>query len=89
MQIQFTGQNIDITPALREYTTEKFKRVIRHCDKIISINVIFIVDKLTQIAEANLHIPGADLHAKAESDNMYKSILNLVEKLIRQLEKHK
>lgn len=89
MQINFTGHRLEITPALREYTISKFDKLQRHFDKITSINVIFDVEKLRQKAEATLFVSKGELHASSESENMYASIDALVEKLDRQLIKHK
>jgi putative sigma-54 modulation protein len=88
-QIQFTGHNIEITSPIRDYVSKKFKKFKRHVDSITSIHVILNVDKLRQIAEAKLHIPGAEIYAQTESDDMYKAIDILVDKLVRQLEKRK
>ena len=89
MDIQFTGHNIEVTPALKEYTSSKFERLSLHADKITKAHVTFTVDKLQQVIEATLHIPKAEIHASARSENMYNAIVEIVEKLIRQLEKHK
>lgn len=89
MNIHFTGHNVEVTPALRELTIDKFKRIERHFEKITSINVIFNIVKNTQIAEATLHVARAELHARAESDDMYSAIDDLIHKLDRQLIKHK
>ncbi|MEM6576019.1 MAG: HPF/RaiA family ribosome-associated protein, partial [Pseudomonadota bacterium] len=32
MQINLTGRNIDITPALRKKVESRFKRVVKHFD---------------------------------------------------------
>lgn len=89
MQINFTGHRIEVTPALRTFTEEKFDKLERHFDKITAINVIFDVEKLRQIAEATILVAKGELHASAESDDMYTAIDNLVDKLDRQLIKHK
>lgn len=89
MQIQFTGHNVEITPALHEFTEQKFKRLFRHADKITSIHVTFDIDKIRQIAEATLFMPGTQIHARSESDDMYKTIDDLIDKLVKQLTKHK
>ncbi|SFV81732.1 Ribosome hibernation protein YhbH [hydrothermal vent metagenome] len=47
------------------------------------------VEKDVQMAEATIHVSGADLFAKAESDNLYVSIDQLVNKLDAQIRKHK
>lgn len=89
LSIQFTGINTEATEALRNFTTEKFERLHKFAPTITSVHVIFNVDKLRHIAEANIHIPKNEVHAKAESDDMYKTIDELVDKLSRQLLKLK
>ena len=89
MQINFTGHGIDITPALKTFTGEKFKKLERHYDRILSIHVVFHVEKLNQIAEATVHVTKDEIHAHASAENMYTSIDDLVNKLDRQLIKHK
>lgn len=88
-QLQFTGHNLEITPVLRDFTASKFKKLNRYANTITSTHIILNVDKLRQIAEAKLHIPGSEIYAQAESDDMYKTIDLLIDKLTRQLKKHK
>ena len=88
-QLQFTGHNLEITPILRDFIANKFKRLNRHASTITSTHIILSVDKLRQTAEAKLHIPGAEIYATSESEDMYKTIDLLVDKLVRQLKKHK
>lgn len=87
--INITGHRLDITQAIREFTLNKFDKLQRHYDKITSINVIFDVEKLTQIAEATVYVSKGEFHARCESENLYASIDELIDKLDRQLLKHK
>lgn len=89
MQINFTGHRMEVTPALRTFTQEKFDKLERHFEKITAINVIFDVEKLRQIAEATILVAKGELHASSESEDMYTAIDILVDKLDRQLIKHK
>ena len=89
MQINITGHRIDVTPALRAFTEEKFDRLERHFDHITAINVVFDVEKIRQIAEATVLVAKGELHASSESEDMYAAIDTLVDKLNRQLIKHK
>lgn len=89
MTPQFTGHQIEITPALREFTEKKLTRLKPHQDDITSIHIIFHVDKLDQIAEAQVNVPGQTIHAKAQDENMYNAIDTMVQKLSRQLVKYK
>lgn len=89
MNINITGKNIQITDALREFTNAKFDKILNHFPIITSIQVTFDIVKLTQIAEATLHIPGHQIHAKAESEELYAAIDLLIDKLNKQIIKHK
>ena len=89
MQINFTGHGMEVTPALRTFTQEKFDKLERHFDKITAINVVFDVEKLRKIAEATILIAKAELHASSESEDMYAAVDTLVDKLDKQLIKHK
>ncbi|WP_419420221.1 ribosome hibernation-promoting factor, HPF/YfiA family [Legionella sp. D16C41] len=89
MQINFTGHQMDVTPALKSYTEGKLAKLTNHFDNITAINVVFNIEKLAQIAEATIHIVKGTIHARAEHDDMYVAINDLVEKLDQQLIKHK
>ncbi len=89
MQIDFTGHRLEITPALKQYTIDKFERLERHFSKIMSVNVTFNVEKLRHIAEASISVPKAELRASCNSENLYSAIDELVDKLDRQIIKHK
>jgi putative sigma-54 modulation protein len=87
--ITFKGHNVEVTPALKQYVTEKFERLTRRGDSITSIAVILKVEKLSQIAESTIHVKGRDLHASAEHSDMYAAIDSLVDKLNTQIVKHR
>ncbi len=89
MQITVSGHHVDITPALRDYVNTKLSKLQRHFDNITNTAVTLTVEKLVQKAEATVHVAGADLFAACESEDMYAAIDALVDKLDRQLIKHK
>lgn len=89
MQINLTGHHVDITDSLRGYVNEKFQRLERHFDEINNVHVVLTVEKMRQIAEANMFVNGGELFANSEDSDMYASIDSLVDKLDRQVIKHK
>lgn len=89
MQINITGHRLEVTPALRAYTEEKFEKLDRHFDNITAVNVVFDIEKVRQIAEATILVAKGEVHASSESEDMYAAIDLLVDKLNRQLMKHK
>ncbi len=89
MQIELTGHHIEITESLRNYVTEKMEKLERHFDKVSNTHVILRVEKNTQKAEATVHMSGHDIFAESHQADMYASIDSLVDKLDRQVKKHK
>ena len=89
MQINLTGQHLDVTPALKEYVTTKLQRLERHFDHVTNAHVVLSVEKLIQRAEATVHVSGASLHAEARDGDMYAAIDALIDKLDRQVKRHK
>jgi len=90
MQISFTGHQLDVSDALRQYAEEKLERLERHYDHITKIHVTLSIEKLSHIAEATINVPGISIHATSEAKkDMYAAIDALSDKLNKQLKKHK
>ena len=89
MQLSISGRHIDVTDALKDYVTGKVTKLERHYDHITNIHVVLSVDKLDQKAEATAHVSGAELFADAVSEDLYAAVDMLVDKLDRQVIKHK
>jgi ribosome hibernation promoting factor len=89
MQLTLTGHHVDITAALGDYVRSKLTRLERHFDHLTDIHCILTVEKLLHKAEATVHLGGSSLHADAEDQDMYAAIDALVDKLDRQVKKHK
>lgn len=89
MNLSITGHHLEVTPAIRGYVEEKLKRVTRHFDNVIDVSVILTVEKLKHKAEVNLHVAGKDIYVEAVEADMYASVDVLVDKLDRQVLKHK
>lgn len=89
MQLNLTGHHVEITSPLRAYVNEKFERLSRHFDHVLNGHVILTVEKLAQKAEASLHVSGNNIYADATDGDMYAAIDALVDKLDRQVVKHK
>ncbi|HYC35702.1 MAG TPA: ribosome-associated translation inhibitor RaiA [Usitatibacter sp.] len=89
MNLHLTGHHVEITPAIREYVTAKLARINRHFEHVIDVNVIMTVEKMDQKIEANVHLSGKDIHVQAHDGDMYAAIDGLIDKLDRQVLRHK
>ncbi len=89
MQLNLTGHHIEITDSLRDHVTNKIQKLKRHFDHMTNVHVVLSVEKDRKKAEATVHVSGADLFASDENDNMYTAIEHVINKLDRQIIKHK
>lgn len=89
MNLSVTGHHVEVTDALKDYVEDKMNRLERHFDSVTDIHVILSVEKLRQQAEATIDLAGAKIHAQAEDEDMYAAIDGLIDKLDRQVLKHK
>lgn len=89
MQINLSGHHVEITDSIRDFVNTKFAKLERHFDHINNVYVVLTVEKINQIAEATLHLNGGEIHAKSDNQDMYAAIDTLIDKLDRQVLKHK
>ena len=89
MQINITGHHIEVTPALRAYVTEKLQRIYRHFDHVISTDVILKVENHHKLVEAKVNMARKSLFAQESGTDMYAAIDGLIDKLDKQVRRHK
>lgn len=87
--INITGRHIKLTEPLSEYAHSKLDKITRHFDHLTSIDLVLSVEKLVQTAEATVNIPGHKLFASSDGEDLYAAIDGLIDKLDRQVIKHK
>ena len=89
MQLNLPGHHVDSTEPMRDYVQSKLVRIERHFDHVTVVHCILTVDKLRHRAEATVNVAGGQLFAEAIEENMYAAIDGMVDKLDRQVRKHK
>ena len=89
MQINLTGHHIELTDSLHDYVNEKMGRLEKHFDKVSNTHVILSVENVRHKAEATVNMSGNNIFAESTEDTMYAAIDSLVDKLDRQVKKHK
>lgn len=85
------GQRFQVTDALRDYVERKLSRLEKYFETPVAseINVTLSVTKGQHIVEVTIPLVGVILRAEEKSDDMYASIDIVVDKLERQIRKHK
>ncbi len=91
MQLDVTGQNIEITQSLTAYMAEKTERLERHFNNLIAGHFVLHLEKLEHTVEGTISVGGRTkpLHAEAKSGDMYAAIDSLMDKLDKQVRRHK
>ncbi len=89
MQVSITGHHLDVTEALKAHVEDKISKLKRHFDNVTNVHVILTVEKLAQKAEATVQVSGAKLFAEDHQEDMYVAIDHMVDKLDRQVIRHK
>ena len=89
MAITVRGKNLDITPALRDYVEKRVKKVTKYFDKTGDIAVILKVEKGSHQVEVTVPVDGILLRGEESTADMYASIDQVMDKIEKQIEKHK
>lgn len=94
MNLTISGHHLEVTPALRSYVTNKLDRISRHFDQLVDVKVLLTVEKQKekqgrQRAECNIHVKGNDMFAESAHEDLYAAVDDLVDKLDRQVVRHK
>lgn len=89
MNIHLSGQNMEITDAIKQHIHQKFKILSKHFESIIDLHVYMKVEKIEHCVEAKLDVRGTTLFSSARANDMYVAIEQVVQKLDRQVIKYK
>jgi putative sigma-54 modulation protein len=73
----------------REYTEEKLKKLKRYIDDPVEAHVVLSVEKFRNTAEINLSSNGLSINGREQEKDMRAAIDNAVDKIEKQLKKHK
>ncbi len=91
MKYNIRGENLEVTPALREYVEKKVGKLERYFDTAPVADVHVKMQVLNNQHIIEVTIPMAQLLLRAEEvhSDMYAAIDTVTEKLERQIRKHK
>lgn len=89
-EIIISGRNLELTEALKQEVIAKMDKLFKHQERIIRLRVDleYSPNRHHQdefIAKGRIEINGPDMVTTAASDDMYKSIDELSEKLERKI----
>ncbi len=88
MQITVSGKNIDVSDALRKRVENKLSKLTARYDTLVSANVTLSVERRNQIVQITVFGKGTEYRAESDSEDMYRSISEAVDKLDKQFAKN-
>jgi putative sigma-54 modulation protein len=90
MQVNITFRNMFATDALRNHVQEKLGKVVdKYLDKVSEAHVTLSLERYLHQADINLHAGHFHVRGKEKSEDMYASIDTAIDKIEKQLKKHK
>lgn len=89
MKVKVVSKNIEVTPALREMIEKKISKLDKYFDPNIEAKATLSVQKNSQKVEVTIPFNGVVLRVEESTEDMYKSIDMVAEKLQRQIRKQK
>ncbi|MBI4559906.1 MAG: ribosome-associated translation inhibitor RaiA [Candidatus Hydrogenedentes bacterium] len=89
MRLTIAGRHMEMTDALKSHVEKYLEKLRGHFDRVIDADVVLSVEKHRHIAEITLHANGFRIHGRESSDDMYASVDSVIDKLDKQIRKHK
>lgn len=89
MIINVRSRKNDVTQAMREYAEKRLAKFDKMMGGVDDVTVLHNVAKDTHIVEVTIFVDGIILRSEVMGDDMYACIDLAVEKLERQVRKHK
>ncbi|MFA5653685.1 MAG: ribosome-associated translation inhibitor RaiA [Desulfomonilia bacterium] len=89
MQIDITFKNMDSTDALKDYASKRLSKLDRYIDRPTEVHIVLSVEKRRHKADVTLSADGVVINAVEITEDMYSATDMVMDKLERQLKKHK
>jgi len=94
MELQITGKNMELTPAVRRYIERKLDKLNRHLPNIIKSKVEISEEKTKSpqqqfVVRITVAGSGAQLHSEERGKDLFQAIDKVAAIMTRQLEHHK
>ena len=90
MKIVYATKNIDLTAKIEAYTEKKLGKLAKFVADDTQTNVVLRREKGGRdIVEITIYLPGVVLRAEETTDDLFKSIDAVADKLIRQIRRHR
>ncbi len=88
MGIAITFRHLGSSDAIKAYVHDKLERVQKYLRQPLDAHVTLFTERHQHVAEISLNSAGRAYQARHDSDDMYKSIDFVIDKIEHQIAKH-
>ena len=85
MNITTTFRHVDTSDAIKKYAQDKVAKLQKFLRQPMTAKVTLSVDRLRHVAEMRVSAGGERFEAREDSEDMYASIDEVIDKLERQI----
>ena len=89
MKLSVRGKNLEVTVALREYIEKRLEKLSRYFETPVTVQVLLSLEKEERKVEVTCFVESVVLRGVESNLDMYAAIDLVVDKIIRQIHKHK
>ncbi len=89
MQVSVTFRHLDPSDVLRNYATERLSKLDKFLEGYIEANVVLSVEKFRHSAEVTILANGTKIVGQEETNDMYSAIDLVMDKLEKQVKRHR
>ena len=88
MEINVTFRHMEQSDSIKKYAEEKVSKINKYIDFPIDAHIVLAVEKFRQLADVTLNANGTTIKAVEETEDMYSSIDQVMDKIEKQIKKY-
>jgi len=89
VRVNIAGRQVEVTKALQQFTEKKLQKLEKLLDGPMEAHVVLAIEKHRHLCEMQVRSRTALLSGQSETEDLYASVGDVVDKLERQALKHK
>ena len=89
MHVSVTFRQMEATPALKDFATDKVQKIVKFINKPTDAHVVLSLEKYMHKADISISTNGVQIRGAEKSEDMYASIDRAIEKIERQLKRYR
>jgi putative sigma-54 modulation protein len=89
MQIDITFKNMESSDALKDYAFKRLSKMERYIDRTGEAHIVLSIEKRRHKADVTFTVDGVVINAVEITEDLYAAIDMVMDKLERQIKKHK